>query len=352
MNIKTQVYKSRILIVDDNPVNISLLEQILNMNGYSNVESTTDPELVIPLYEKNIYDLVVLDLNMPIVDGFEVMKLLSNIIEEDYLPVIVITAMTDQDVCKRSLSMGARDFITKPFDHMEVSYRIFNMLEVRTLYKQHYEQEKILEKKVKNRTLLLEKSNMDMIRRLGQASEHRDNETGMHILRMSMACEKLTLAIGLDEQFAKNMLTASPLHDLGKIGIPDNILLKNGKLDDEEWTIMKTHTTIGFDLLNNHASEIVVLAQSIALNHHEKWDGSGYPHGLKGKEIPIEARIASICDVFDALTSVRPYKKAWPVEKVVNYIRDNSGLYFDPEITDLFIQIIPELIELRKKYSD
>jgi len=226
------------------------------------------------------------------------------------------------------------------------------MLEVRFLYKQHYEQEKILEQKVKDRTLLLEESNLDMVRRLGQASEHRDNETGMHIIRMSIACEILTRAMGMSEQFAQNMLEASPLHDLGKIGIPDNALLKNGKLNGDEWLIMKTHTTIGFDLLKDHASEIVVLAQSIALNHHEKWDGSGYPNGLKGDKIPIEARIAAICDVFDALTSARPYKKPWPIEDVVAFIKENSGSHFDPKITDVFIRIIPELVKLSKEYSD
>ncbi|MCU7834363.1 MAG: response regulator [gamma proteobacterium symbiont of Taylorina sp.] len=352
MNIKEQVYQSKILIVDDNPVNVSLLQQILNINGYVNIESSCDPTSVIPLYKKNHYDLILLDLNMPVMDGFAVMAQLSEYIKEDYLPVIVITAMTDHDVCTRSLSMGARDFINKPFDHMEVSHRIFNMLEVRVLYKQHYEQEKILEQKVKDRTMLLEESNLDMVRRLGQASEHRDNETGMHIIRMSIACEKLARAMGLDDQFAQNMLEASPLHDLGKIGIPDNVLLKKGKLNDDEWIIMKTHTTIGFDLLKNHASEIVALAQSIALNHHEKWDGSGYPGGLKGDEIPIEARIASICDVFDALTSARPYKKPWPVEDVTVFIKENSGSHFDPQITDIFIQIIPELVILRKQYSD
>ncbi|MCW8929164.1 MAG: response regulator [Gammaproteobacteria bacterium] len=352
MNIKNQVYESNILVVDDNPVNINLLEQILKMQGYSNIFSTTDPTSVVSLYKENIYDLILLDLNMPILDGFGVMDALSEFIQEDYLPVIVITAFNDQDTCKQSLSKGARDFITKPFDHIEVSHRIYNMLEVRVLYKQHYEQEKILQQKVKQRTLQLEQTNIDIIRRLGQASEYRDNETGMHIVRMSMACEKLTRALGYDEEFSHNMLEASPLHDLGKIGIPDEILLKNGKLDGEQWTIMKTHTTIGFELLSNNQSSIMSLAQSIALNHHEKWDGTGYPSGLKGENIPIEARIASICDVFDALTSVRPYKQPWPLEEVVDYIKANSGSHFDPQITSVFIDLIPELIELRKQYSD
>jgi putative two-component system response regulator len=292
MNVKKQVYESTILIVDDNTVNISLLEQILQINGYLHVDSTSDPTCVIPLYEANSYDLILLDLNMPVLNGFEIVDLLSDIIQGDYLPVIVITALNDTDTCRKSLSKGVRDFITKPFDHTEIAHRIYNTLEVRVLYKQHYDQEKILLEKVKERTLQLEKSHIDIIRRLGQASEYRDNETGMHIIRMSIACEKLSRALGYSEEFASNILEASPLHDLGKIGIPDNILLKNGSLDEKQWEIMKTHTSIGFDLLSNNQSNIMALAQSIALNHHEKWDGSGYPNGLKGDEIPIEARIA------------------------------------------------------------
>lgn len=352
MSIKDQIYSSRVLIVDDNPVNVSLLEQTLTMNGYSNVESTCNPTEVIPLYKKNKYELILLDLNMPVLNGFEVIEQLKNIIEEEYLPVIVITALNDQSTCHKSLAMGARDFITKPFDSIEVIHRIHNMLEVRVLYKQHYEQEKLLDNKVRQRTKELEDSKIDIIRRLGQASEYRDNETGMHIIRMSMACSKLSKALGLGDEFSRNLLEASPLHDIGKIGIPDNILLKPGKLNDEEWQIMKTHTTIGFELLSHSNSAIMDMAQSIALNHHEKWDGSGYPNGLKGTEIPIEARIASICDVFDALTSVRPYKKAWSLEAVVEYIEANSGLQFDPEIVEVFIKIVPEVIELRNQYKD
>jgi len=351
MIIEDKIYKSKILIVDDNLTNISLLEQLLNMIGYSNVESTSNPEEVIPLYKIHVYDLILLDLNMPVLNGFDIMKAIAKEINEDYLPVIVITAMNDQDVCKQSLSMGARDFITKPFDHIEVSHRIYNMLEVRVLYNQHYEHEKILEEKVKQRTLELEHTNIEMIRRLGQASEYRDNETGMHIFRMSIACKMLSIALELGDKFSQSMLEASPLHDLGKIGIPDKILLKEAPLDEDEWQIMKTHTTIGADLLAHHRSDIMNLSQSIALNHHEKWNGSGYPNGLAGSSIPIEARIASICDVFDALTSERPYKKAWPVKDVISYIKDNSAKQFDPKIVDKFITIIPEVIQLRNKYN-
>ena len=351
-DIKQQIFSSRILIVDDNPVNVNLLEQILTINGYRNFDSTCDPTEVLELYKKNSYELILLDLNMPVMDGFDVMQQLKEIIDCEYLPIIVITALNDPETCQKSLAMGARDFITKPFDNIEVKHRIYNMLEVRILYKQHYEQEKILDQKVKTRTQELEDSRIEMIRRLGQASEYRDNETGMHIIRMSMACAKLARALGLGEEFAQNILETSPLHDLGKIGIPDDILLKPGKLDEDEWQIMQSHTTIGYELLKNSDSEIMELAQSIALNHHEKWDGSGYPNGLKGQEIPIEARIASICDVFDALTSDRPYKKAWPLDDVIDYLKSNSGIQFDPEITEVFLQIIPEIVTLRTQYQD
>ena len=352
VNIKEFIYSSRVLIVDDNPVNISLLEQILTLDGYTNLQTTSDPTEVIPLYKKNKYELILLDLNMPVMTGFDVINQLKELIDEEYLPIIVITALNDQEICQKSLAMGARDFITKPFDTIEVLHRIYNMLEVRVLYKQHYEQEKLLDRKVRLRTKELEDAKIEMIRRLGQASEYRDNETGMHIIRMSMACEKLARALGLDDEFSQNILEASPLHDIGKIGIPDNILLKPDKLDEDEWQIMKTHTSIGYELLSNSQCDIMKLAQSIALNHHEKWDGSGYPNGLKGTEIPLEARIASICDVFDALTSVRPYKKAWSVDDVIEYLKANSGLQFDPEITETFIKIIPDVIDLRTQYND
>lgn len=198
----------------------------------------------------------------------------------------------------------------------------------------------------------LEKTRFQIIRRLGRAGEYRDNETGMHVLRMSKVCYLLAIASGLSESHAEQILNASPMHDVGKIGIPDNILLKNGKLDGNEWEIMKTHAEIGGDIIGDSDSGLIKMARLIALNHHEKWDGSGYPNGLKGEAIPIEGRIAAICDVFDALTSERPYKKAWSIEEGVTFINDQSEKHFDPELVRLFNELLPDILAVRDKYSD
>jgi putative two-component system response regulator len=204
------------------------------------------------------------------------------------------------------------------------------MLEVRLLYKRQRWQAEHFEAMVRERTTELHETRLEIIRRLGRAGEYRDNETGMHIMRMSKGCQRLALAAGLDENQAALILQASPMHDVGKIGIPDRILLKPGRLEGEEWEIMKTHAEIGAKILEGHSSDIMELARSIALSHHEKWDGSGYPYGSKDVAIPIEGRIAAVCDVFDALTSERPYKKAWSVEDGMDFIKDNAGSHFDP----------------------
>jgi len=289
---------------------------------------------------------------MPEMDGFEVMEQLSKLIDGDYLPVLVLTAQTDTETRLRALEIGAKDFLTKPFDKTEVLQRIYNMLEVRILYNQQRNQSEILEAKVRERTQELSDTRLEIIRRLGRAGEYRDNETGMHVIRMSKSCQRMALAAGLGEEVAEVILNASPMHDVGKIGIPDAILLKPGKLNSEEWEIMKTHSEIGADILSEHSSDMIKMAQHIALTHHEKWDGSGYPNCLKGEEIPIEGRIAAICDVFDALTSDRPYKEAWPVEKAVTFINENSGSHFDPNLVKLFNEILPEILNIRNQYAD
>ena len=292
-------------------------------------------------------------------DGFQVMKKLSSMVKGDYLPILVLTAQNDMETRLKALDAGARDFVTKPFDKMEVLNRISNLLEVRLLYTERMLQNEILEAKVSKRTIELQQRNkelestrLEIIRRLGRAGEYRDNETGMHVIRMSKGCQKLALVAGLTEQHATMILHASPMHDVGKIGIPDAILLKPGKLDADEWKIMKTHAEIGGDIIGEHDSEVMQMARIIALTHHEKWDGSGYPNGIKGEQIAIEGRIAAICDVFDALTSSRPYKEPWPVEKAMALISEESGRHFDPKLAELFLDLIPEMAELREKFPD
>ena len=351
-DIRELARKARILIVDDNSSNVMLLEKILSQANYENVQSTTDPRDVKDLYRKAPFDLILLDLRMPEMDGFQVMEQLAHLVEGDYLPVLVLTAQTDSDTRYKALEMGAKDFLTKPFDKIEVLQRIYNLLEVRILYNQQRDQSVILEAKVRERTQELTDTRLEIIRRLGRAGEYRDNETGMHVIRMSKSCQRLARAAGLGEDAAEMILNASPMHDVGKIGIPDSILLKPGKLDDEEWKVMMTHTEIGADILSDHSSDMIRMAQSIAITHHEKWDGSGYPNGLKGEAIPIEGRIAAICDVFDALTSDRPYKKAWPVKKAVKYINDNTAKHFDPQLVELFNQVLPDLLGIREQHAD
>lgn len=340
-----------ILVVDDQPVNVKLLEKVLLAEGYPNVISTTDSREAVNLFQAHNCDLVLLDLNMPHIDGYGVMQELQRI-SEDYPPVLVLTALKDRDSRVRALEGGARDFVSKPFDRVELLSRIRNMLEVRMLNKAMKQQNQRLEEKVYERTRELDETRLEIIRRLGRAAEYRDNETGLHIIRMSQYSQIIGMADGMTESEADMLLNASPMHDIGKIGIPDQILLKPGKLTPEEWKIMKTHSTIGAEILSGHESELMQVAREIALHHHEKWDGSGYPNGQTGDEIPLVGRIVAIADVFDALTTVRPYKKAWKVEDAVDYIAQNRASHFDPRLVDLFMKCLPEILTIRAKYPE
>ena len=350
---------AKILIVDDKPVNVDLLETMLMMSGFSNVHSTTDSREVEALHSEGDYDLILLDIRMPYMDGFEVMQALSKDVSDDYLPVLVLTAQQDMETRMRALELGAIDYITKPFDSNEVLNRINNILLVRRVFNERKNQAQILEEKVQERTaqlqqrsLELEKTRYAIIRCLGRAGEYRDNETGFHVLRMSKSSQVLALAAGLGETQAELILNASPMHDIGKIGVPDHILLKPGKLEKDEWEIMQTHVAIGGEILKEDDSELMKMAHSIAMSHHEKFDGSGYPQGLKGEDIPIEGRISAICDVFDALTSERPYKQAWNIEDALAFINEGSGAHFDPKLVVLFNQVLPQILNIRDEYSD
>jgi cyclic di-GMP phosphodiesterase len=343
---------AKILIVDDENSNISLIEMILSYAGYSNVQSTNDPRQVKDLYLENDFDIILLDIRMPHFDGFQVMQQLSDCKKDSYLPILVLTAQDDIETLNRALESGAKDFLTKPFNRVEMLNRVANILEVRTLYNERINIAKTLEQRFRERTRELHDTRLMIIQRLGRAGEYRDNETGMHVIRMSKSSQQLALATGLGESYAELILNASPMHDVGKIGISDSILLKPGKLNDNEYRIMKTHAQIGADIIGKNRSVLMTLARTIALTHHEKWDGSGYPNGLKGEEIPLEGRISAICDVFDALTSARPYKQAWPIEKAILLINEESGKHFDPELVLLFNKILPQVIDIGKRYSD
>lgn len=342
---------ARIMLVDDHLSNLLLLSKLLRAEGFSHVIELSDPREVEAAYRRENPDIVLLDLNMPHLDGFAVMERLAEI-DPDRAPILVLTAQLEMDVRLRALQAGARDFVSKPFDRHEVVARIRNQLELRLLYRRLREQNENLELIVADRTDQLVKSRLEIIRRLGRAAEYRDNETGAHVERMSRYSYHLAIALQLGDDRATEILHASPMHDVGKIGIPDHILLKPGKLTPEEFTIMKTHAEIGANILAGHNSPLLQLAETIAATHHEKWDGSGYPRGLKGEAIPLEGRIVAIADVFDALTSSRPYKQAWSVEAAMSYVQDNSGIHFDPEIVVHFQKILPDILVIKDQFLD
>lgn len=344
--------KSNILIVDDERANVRLLEKILATMGYENVVGTQNPHEVLPLYQDHQSDLILLDIDMPGLDGFGVMEQLNIFTDGDLPPILVLTAQHMQSFRQRAFDLGARDYVTKPFDSSELLSRVRNLLEAQMAQKYMHHQNEILEKKVLDRTNELQNTRLQVVRRLGRAAEYRDNETGLHIIRMSTIASLLGEAAGMDAYECELLLNASPMHDIGKIGIPDQILLKQGKLDPEEWEIMKTHTLIGADILSGDDSEMMIMAYEIALTHHEKWNGSGYPHGLKGEEIPLVGRITALADVFDALTSERPYKKAWTVEKAVELITSESGRHFDPDLVRVFLEKLPEIKEVNDIYVE
>ncbi|SCA57196.1 Response regulator receiver modulated metal dependent phosphohydrolase [Candidatus Terasakiella magnetica] len=352
-DMEKKISECCILVVDDKPVNVLLLEQLLEEEGFDNVISTTDSREVVGLYQSKQIDMILLDIRMPYMDGIEVMGALKEVVgDDDYLPILVLTAQTDIETHKNALAAGARDFLTKPFQPWEVFQRIRNLLETRVFYNNQRVRADVLETEVQKRTKELHETQLEVVRRLGRAGEYRDNETGAHVVRMSKSCKLLALKAGLGEAFAELILQASPMHDVGKIGIPDNILLKPARLSDEERHVMNKHVEIGMDIIGSFDSEMLSMAREIAASHHEKWDGSGYPNQLSGEDIPISGRIAAICDVFDALTSERPYKEAWSTENALSFLQENAASHFDPHLVAVFIEIIPEITSLRLEHPD
>lgn len=341
-----------ILIVDDNDANILLLENILRQRGYRNVRSCSDPFKVTALHCEHQFALILLDMQMPGLDGLGVMNELRAAAPERYLPVLIITAQTDSELRLKALSLGARDYVTKPLVVAELSQRIRNLLEVELAYRDRLAQAAILEAKVRERTRELEESQKEILHRLALAGEYRDNETGNHVQRVSRSSKALALAVGMNEDVAEMIFHASPMHDVGKIGIPDDILLRPGRLEGKDLQIMRGHVEIGGKILDEHKAPVMKMAHAIAMAHHERWDGKGYPRGLAGSDIPLEARIVAICDVFDALTSVRPYKPAWPIDDAVKYLREQAGMHFDPELSKAFLGILPEIMSIRTQFSD
>jgi putative two-component system response regulator len=334
---QTNLKNARILIVDDQEPNIRLLQRFLTPAGYVNLKSITDPRTVLDVYQEFQPDLILLDLHMPHLNGLAVMKLLKLRIPADaYLPILVLTADVLAKTKQEALSTGAKDFLTKPFDGIEVLLRIHNLLETRFLYIELQLYNETLETKVRERTRELEEAQGEMLERLAHASESRDDDTGRHTQRVGELSAALARAAGVPEERCALIRRAATLHDIGKIGIPDGILLKPGKLTTEEFAQMKTHTKIGADILGGSHFPMLQLAEEIALYHHEKWDGTGY-YGIAGEAIPLAARIVMVADVFDVLTHARPYKEAWTIEEALAEIEDKKGRMFDPRLAELFL---------------
>jgi putative two-component system response regulator len=328
---------AKILIVDDQEANVRLLEKILKRAGYADLSSIRDPRKVLPVFLEHQPDLILLDLNMPHLDGIGVMRQLAPYIPEGaYVPILVLTADILPAAKQTALSIGAKDFLTKPFDTTEVLLRIHNLLETRCLYVKLQNLNETLEAKVRERTQELEEAQFEMLERLALAAEFRDDDTGQHTQRVGQLASIVARAAGLPEQQCELIRQAAKLHDIGKIGIPDSILLKPGKLLAEEYAQMKFHTAWGAEILAASRFPMIQLAAEIAMYHHERWDGTGY-NGMSGEEIPLPARIVALADVFDVLTHVRPYKEAWPLEDTLAEIRSQSGRLFDPKLVEMFL---------------
>jgi putative two-component system response regulator len=342
----------RILAVDDEPANLKLLAKVLRKAGYDAPTLIEDPRQVVEAYDALRPDLVLLDLSMPHMDGFAVLDRLAEKRDRLAPPVIVLTAQVGREHLVRAFEKGARDYLTKPFDTVELLARVRNLLGAHTAQKLMQDHRSVLETQVRERTEEIRRTRLQIVQRLGRAAEFRDNETGLHILRTSQMSVILARALGWTDERCELLFHASPMHDIGKIGIPDAILLKPGKLTPEEFEIIKTHTVIGAKILEGDDSDILSMARDIVLGHHEKWDGSGYPFARAGESIPVSARIVALADVFDALTSERPYKMAWPLARAVEYIKANAGKHFDPELVDVFFENLSEIDAVRLRHAE
>ncbi|CAN5873623.1 two-component system response regulator [soil metagenome] len=328
---------AKILLVDDEPVNLVLLTHILNRAGYHRVESVNDPREAVTAFERFQPDLVCTDLNMPFMSGFDLLSLLMACVgDSDYLPILMITANTLPDTEEKALALGAKDFLTKPFKGNQIKLRVANLLRTRFLHLELRKHTEDLERTVRERTQDLKTAHLEVVERLALASEYRDYTTGQHTSRVGTLSARIAQRLGYDEAEAELLYKAASLHDVGKIGIPDDVLLNPGKLSKREWDVMKTHVKIGGKLLAHGRSALIRLAETVALTHHERWDGSGYPHGLKGDEVPLAGQIVAVADVFDTLTHQRPYKNAWSVAEAVAEIRGQRDQHFSPRVVDAF----------------
>lgn len=339
-----------ILIVDDMETNVDVLLNILS-DQYE-VSVALDGESAIEIALESKPDLILLDIMMPDMDGYEVCRRLQSMDETRHIPIIFVTAMNEMINETKGFDLGAVDYITKPISPPIVKARVKTHLRLKLAQDALENQNQILEETVKRRTVELQKTQLDIIRNLCRAAEFRDNETGLHVIRMSHYAQIIGLAYGMNKDNAELLLNASHMHDVGKIGIPDGVLLKPGKLTEEEFKIIHQHPEMGAKIIGRSDSDLLKMAFQIAYTHHEKWDGSGYPNGLCGENIPLVGRIAAIADVLDALTTNRPYKSAWSMERAVDLIQRESGKHFDPKLVEAFLRSMDDILVVQEKFSE
>ncbi|WP_419781569.1 HD domain-containing phosphohydrolase [Maridesulfovibrio sp.] len=349
--------KRKILVVDDEPHNIVLLEGILSKLGHD-VVGAENAVVALEVLDRS-FDLVLSDVMMPVMNGFEFVTKIRENEETQDIPVIMVTTLSQRDDRLKAVEVGANDFITKPIDIVELKIRTNSMLKQKAQHDEIKSFQVDLHEMVENRTLelrealaRLDEAHVETIHHLCAAAEYKDEETANHLVRMAEYSRILAENIGLDQKTVELIHTSAPMHDIGKIGIPDSILLKPGTLTAEEWDVMKSHAIIGGNILSMGSSDYINMGAVIALSHHEKWDGSGYPNGFSGDEIPLPGRICAVADVFDALTSKRPYKEPFSIEKSLEIMKEGRGNHFDPQLIDIFFDNIDEILEIQEKRGD
>lgn len=363
-----------ILFVDDDPTLRELIERMLGDVEEWRLNFAAGGEDALSLLDAFDYDAMVTDFRMPNMTGIELLVALRSSERNRETPVIILTGSGDAQLKREALDCGATDLLDKPVDREDLVARIRNVIRLKEYQDEIKAHNAVLEQRVRERTIELERSRLDLIWRLGRAGEFRDSETGQHVVRVGYFTLEIARTLGLDADFSRDLFYASPLHDIGKIGIPDRILLKPGRLDVDEWEVMKRHTEMGASILERNVvnpsrlallgpemadcavsdgtNNLVRMSANIALYHHERWDGAGYPTGLRGENIPLEARITTVADVFDALCSRRPYKEPFSLEKVLEIIERGAGSHFDPEVWRAFLNCLPRLLEIREHFRD
>jgi response regulator RpfG family c-di-GMP phosphodiesterase len=344
-----------ILVVDDSDVERAIYVRILltlHLPGTMIPIAFADPTKALTWSESNDFDLAIVDYSMPGINGLDFISALRGNPAHRDTPIVMVTSATEHDVRYRALALGANDFVTKPIDRIEFIARVQNMLALSRSYRKLADRAAWLSDEVARATAGIIRRERETVFRLTRAAEFRDNETGAHILRMGLFCAEIAAELGMHKDECDMILMAAPMHDVGKVATPDAILLKRGRLSPEEWVVMRQHTLQGYEILKESESSLLQLAAEIALSHHEKFDGSGYPGGLVGNAIPLSGRICAVSDVFDALTSQRPYKEAWSIDRAVNEIFAGSTKHFDPAVVSAFRSALPRIVDLKERNAD